>query len=331
MSDYGDKVGDKRQKTFVSYSRIDGHRVKGLVEFLRAADNDVFWDRQILAGQRWSEAIDDEIATSDAMVVFWTKSAAASKYVAKEYSLFMKDRLDAKLFAVVGDGTPLTEALAAHQSVDFLPLLNELEQLRQNMETDGASRADVRAAIAARLKDEGLEIKDGSLRRMLGYMGLRGVEGYPSRFMEALNGYLLETKSKVAVMLALVAIAGAWFGAFVGPRDRIPVPNITSVPIELNMTGRRACEEKGLVCQSVSQTKIYDNFGAGEFFGYSTPTCASTVQKAADCGSRGYEIDRVTIVRSKTPDSPQDFSHHRRFCLKTPRYEHANCVSALGD
>lgn len=74
-------------RIFVSYSKQDYRRVAALVRSLEGEGWTVFWDTQILPGNHWSEEIEGEIAAADCMVVVWSKTAAQSRWVAREASV----------------------------------------------------------------------------------------------------------------------------------------------------------------------------------------------------------------------------------------------------
>jgi hypothetical protein len=69
---------------FVSYSRDDVAYVDTLVRYLRARGVPVWWDAQLLAGEEWSQVIEERIAHCAAFVVVMTPASAASRFVRLE-------------------------------------------------------------------------------------------------------------------------------------------------------------------------------------------------------------------------------------------------------
>lgn len=73
------------EKIFVSYSHKDASIVRPLVEGLRIANKDYFFDRHTLkGGDKYREEILKWIDTSDVFVLCWSKNAAESIEVTKE-------------------------------------------------------------------------------------------------------------------------------------------------------------------------------------------------------------------------------------------------------
>lgn len=98
-------------KVFISYSRADRHRAEGLAELLESLGNEVFFDkRSIKGGRMWEKEIYSKIEESDILVVFWTKNAAKSEWVRREYKAFGSSFTDRPIVPVLGDNTPLSPA-----------------------------------------------------------------------------------------------------------------------------------------------------------------------------------------------------------------------------
>ena len=72
---------------FVSYSRHDAPVVEPVVQLLRFGGRNVFWDRDIAPGKRWSEKIEDAIGNAGTLAVLWCCSAARSPHVKSEIEL----------------------------------------------------------------------------------------------------------------------------------------------------------------------------------------------------------------------------------------------------
>jgi len=86
---------------FVSYAREDLPRVKPLVGMLEAQGWSVFWDRQILPGQQWSNLLEEKLTAAKAVVVVWSRSSVQSEWVkaeamaARERGILVPVRIDA--------------------------------------------------------------------------------------------------------------------------------------------------------------------------------------------------------------------------------------------
>ena len=69
---------------FISYAHEDVQAAREIVRVLEAADLSVFWDRDILAGRRFDDAIEDELRRSLCAIVCWSRNSIASKWVRAE-------------------------------------------------------------------------------------------------------------------------------------------------------------------------------------------------------------------------------------------------------
>ncbi|MGB9332162.1 MAG: TIR domain-containing protein [Steroidobacteraceae bacterium] len=69
---------------FVSYSRSDKARVAPLVAAIEAQGWSVWWDPAIDAGQQFDDQIDTELQAANAVLVVWTPTSVASRWVRGE-------------------------------------------------------------------------------------------------------------------------------------------------------------------------------------------------------------------------------------------------------
>jgi adenylate cyclase len=69
---------------FVSYARSDKSRVAPLVAAIEAKGWSVWWDPEIDAGQQFDDQIEAELKAASAVLVVWTPSSAASRWVRGE-------------------------------------------------------------------------------------------------------------------------------------------------------------------------------------------------------------------------------------------------------
>jgi hypothetical protein len=73
-------------KVFVCYARKNGKFIQDwFVPLLRSAGVDVFLDTDIEPGDEWEGRILTEIRLADRFLLFWTRAAARSKWVRREY------------------------------------------------------------------------------------------------------------------------------------------------------------------------------------------------------------------------------------------------------
>lgn len=69
---------------FVSYSHKDRERVRPIVAQLEAQGLSVWWDRNVVPGQKWEEEINFHLKDCRAVLVVWTKNSVDSDWVQKE-------------------------------------------------------------------------------------------------------------------------------------------------------------------------------------------------------------------------------------------------------
>ena len=69
---------------FVSYARSDKARVAPLVAAIEAQGWSVWWDPEIDAGQQFDDQIEEELKAAKAVLVVWTPSSVASRWVRGE-------------------------------------------------------------------------------------------------------------------------------------------------------------------------------------------------------------------------------------------------------
>jgi hypothetical protein len=72
------------KQLFVSYAREDRVRVEPLVDCLRGAGFEVFWDQSMPAGVDWAEFLDTKLGTAHRLVVLWTMASVGSRWVRTE-------------------------------------------------------------------------------------------------------------------------------------------------------------------------------------------------------------------------------------------------------
>ena len=71
-------------RVFLSYARADAAHAKQLADALAEAGHDVWWDREIHAGSRFTAEIDKALRDADAVVVLWSRDSVESAWVQDE-------------------------------------------------------------------------------------------------------------------------------------------------------------------------------------------------------------------------------------------------------
>ncbi|UCF20715.1 MAG: TonB family protein [Gemmatimonadota bacterium] len=203
MSVY-DQNKQKVNRIFISYSSIDRIRTNGLGLLLEAMGHQVFHDhRTIKPGSSWEAALQEGLEQADALMIFWTKHAAKSDWVRKEYEFFYATYPDRPLVPVLGDETALTEILKTRQHADFAPIVNEVLDMKRKMKKQGAGPGEINSAVMGRLEEAGIEIKTKSQRRQLwlflGFGWLMTLLRQPAAWARQLGSGAVEKTAQVTV------------------------------------------------------------------------------------------------------------------------------------
>lgn len=343
MTQASEPESARGQRVFISYSRADRPRVAGLASLLEALEHHIFMDqRSIRPGKRWQETLEQELEAADALLVFWTRHAARSDWVRREYESFEAQFPDRPLVPVLGDTTPLTGRLQARQSSDFCPLINELLATVRNLEEKGVGKRQIRAAVLKRLEEEGIKLSGDKRARLFGLLGVVGLTASPLYFLELARDLLADRVAALPNYYYYTAGAAAVAGFITchalpadraRPAGRILAPDLFPVAIRVGQTGNDACDSQGMICVSASRSSIIDV--DDRFFGYSTPPCTARVTRERSC-RQDHDTDFALkgVVLRRSPDADegvQDLSRTDLFCLGNDRgrqgiYEFANCV-----
>jgi adenylate cyclase len=71
-------------KVFLSYAREDAETAKSLADCVGRAGHEVWWDRHIQGGSRFTNEIDRELKGADVIIVLWSEASAESAWVQDE-------------------------------------------------------------------------------------------------------------------------------------------------------------------------------------------------------------------------------------------------------
>jgi hypothetical protein len=167
-------------RAFISYSHADRRRATGLAVLPEALGHHVFIDYwSIRGGRRWRDGLEEGLQDADVLLMFWTRYAARSKWVRREYERFATRFPDRPIIPVLGDRTPLADRLREHEYSDLrppmTPLIQELFTTVRTMKANGDSNRQIRAAVLQRLEAEGIHLRRDERRR-----GSSGCSGSPA-------------------------------------------------------------------------------------------------------------------------------------------------------
>jgi len=98
---------------FISYSHFDGGAyVEGLAAHLTKAGITVWYDKELITGDRWTRVIQTKIEESSAMIVVMTAVGADSKWIAREIA--EAERLNRSILPLLVTGKPYFELGDTH-------------------------------------------------------------------------------------------------------------------------------------------------------------------------------------------------------------------------
>jgi adenylate cyclase len=129
-------------RVFLSYARDDAARAEAIASALERAGHDVWWDRQIHGGSRFTKEIDQALKNADAVVVLWSEASVESAWVHDEAA---EGRESDRLFPVTLDGSRPPLGFRQYQCIDFSDT---------NRKAQSAAVASLIAAISARVNAE---------------------------------------------------------------------------------------------------------------------------------------------------------------------------------
>lgn len=107
-----------RKRFFISYSRVDKDLVEPVVELLRTAPTDVFFDLDsIEPGDIWTDRLERAIKGASSFVIFWCDHSANSSWVRKEWTFAVGNKK--RIIPVFLDSTGLPDELKTFQGINF--------------------------------------------------------------------------------------------------------------------------------------------------------------------------------------------------------------------
>jgi hypothetical protein len=85
--------GSPERKVFVSYSHRDREEIRPIVELLRSAGFDTWWDENIIGGTSWTNELDRQLTQASCILVFLTDGAWEDKSFVRNEALHSKDKV----------------------------------------------------------------------------------------------------------------------------------------------------------------------------------------------------------------------------------------------
>jgi peptidoglycan hydrolase-like protein with peptidoglycan-binding domain len=103
-------------RIFISYARQDLHAAQKVASLLEERGWDVWWDRDLIAGDRFDQVIEQQLASAAAVIVLWSRASVASEWVRSEASVAAERRA---LVPAAIDHTPVPLRFRMLHTVDL--------------------------------------------------------------------------------------------------------------------------------------------------------------------------------------------------------------------
>jgi adenylate cyclase len=143
-------------RIFLSYARADVDCARKLAELIGRAGHDVWWDRELHGGSRFTSEIDKALRDAEAVVVLWSDASLESAWVQDEAA---EGRDSGRLVPATIDAVRPPLGFRQYQAIDLTDLRNgqppgQLEELLRAIVKMGAPAAAKSSGDAAPAKAE---------------------------------------------------------------------------------------------------------------------------------------------------------------------------------
>ena len=143
-------------RVFLSYARADVDCARKLAAMVTRAGHEVWWDRELHGGSRFTAEIDKALRDAEAVVVLWSDSSLESAWVQDEAA---EGRDSGRLVPAVIDAIRPPLGFRQYQAIDLTDLRNgeqpqQLEELLRAIVKMGAPAEAKPSAEPARPKEE---------------------------------------------------------------------------------------------------------------------------------------------------------------------------------
>ena len=221
---------------FLSYRRADVSVARALHALFTAFGHRIFLDVACIpVGASWEAAITEAASRCRWIVVLWSRNAAASGYMKREWEMIPAD---CRILPVRLDGSDLPQELAHLHAVEGLGAAKLILARTTELTAGGKmSAADAKAAIIDELRRDGVELTEEQKRAIGAYVSSQ-------RKMMVAGGvatlaWFLTRSAHAAVSMAGVTVVSATGLAFVAGRHTQPDPPVATVHAEANVPAQK--------------------------------------------------------------------------------------------
>jgi hypothetical protein len=231
---------------FLSYRRADVGVARAIHRLLGAFGQNVFLDvANIPLGQPWEATIDQAMSTSRTLVILWSRNAANSSEMRREWGA---RPADCRMIPVRLDGSPLPAELAHLQALEGLSVAERiLARGAELVKHQHLSHAKANATILSELREEGVDLTPEQERAVLGYVGSMGRALMAAAAVFLTWFFARNAAAAIIAPASVVAAAGFAAGWYSKAPTVVETPRHDDASMQIN-SDLRACTSKAEAC-----------------------------------------------------------------------------------
>ena len=215
-------------RIFLSYARADVDCAKKLAELIGRAGHDVWWDRELHGGSRFTSEIDKALRDAEAVVVLWSDASLESAWVQDEAA---EGRDSGRLVPATIDAVRPPLGFRQYQAID----LTDLRNGQQPAQLEELLRAIVKmgAPVTAKPEAGGAPAKTEAAAKhsicVLPFANMSG-EAEQEYFSDGISEDIITDLSKVSALSVVARNTAFMFkGQTVDVKDVAKSPGVSHV------------------------------------------------------------------------------------------------------